>query len=261
MEETKPFAPEDGVLQDIENTEPAADPADAEETEETHKNHRRRLRRRASPWPGALDSQRLMELMLFEPMPRCDTSDTAKEFLEKCGGMAGFVDGTPEALQAMAELGESTAVYLEALSLLCRRYEDEELNGPREFPSLIYARQWLRHASWPSPTPCVTVLMLDASLKVHFLKTYDPEADSLAALARSLSAYVSTLQSSYLYLSFSHPKGVLAPSRAEVELLRTLSDACLHTDTFLAEAMIVNADGVRFLSATPLFPAGTFLQF
>lgn len=261
MEKTKPFAPEDGVLQDIENTKPAEDPADAEETEEVHKSHRRRLRRRAFPWPGALDSRRLMELMLFEPMPRCDTNDIAKEFLENCGGMAGFVDGTPEALQAMAALGEHTAVYLEALSLLCRRYEDEEQNGPREFPSLTYARQWILYSSWPTALPCLTVLMLDADLKVRFLQKYDPETESLAALARSLSAYASTLQSSYLYLAFAHPKGFLAPSRQEVEMLRTLSDACLHTETYLAEALIVNADGVRFLSASPLFPPGTFLQF
>ena len=239
------------------------EPGDVPEKEEeaAHRDHRRRLRRKAYPWPGALDATRQMELLLFETMPRCDTYDTAKELLKRCGGVKNFVDGTPEALAAMAALGEHTAVYLEALSLLCRRYEDEMLHGPREFPSLYAARQWMRYATWPSSEPVVTVLMLDTSLKVILLKQYNEENNPLKNLAAELSGIVMTLLPSYIYFTFTHPKSFLAPSREEYDLLLALSDACLHTEAYLAEAMVINGDGVRFLSASPLFPAGTFLQF
>ncbi len=243
--------------------DPSAEPGEIPEAEgdAAHQNHRRRQRRKAYPWPGALDATRQLELLLFETMPRCDTYDTAKELLERCGGVKNFVDGTPEALAAMEALGEHTAVYLEALSLLCRRYEDELLHGPREFPSLYAARQWLRYAAWPSSEPVITVLMLDSSLKVLLLKQYSAENTPLKSLAAELSGAVMTLLPSYLYFTFTHPKSFLAPTREEYDLLRSLSDACLHTKAYLAEAMVINGDGVRFLSASPLFPAGTFLPF
>ena len=234
-----------------------------QETEDEGKglHHRSRLRKRALPWPGALDDARLMELMLFEALPRCDTYDMAKDLLEQCGGIFGFIEGGEETEAAVAALGEHTAVYLQVLRELCRRYEAELPMLPEEFPSLHETRRWLRRTAWPTRENILTVLTLDARLKPLFFKEYGAVPEEMVTLTLQISREINAAEANYLFLTVAHPDGFLAPNREETQLLLTLSDACLRSSTYLAEAMIVNAEGVKCLSESAAFPMGTFLQF
>lgn len=233
-----------------------------EDTEGQHRNHRRRLRRAAYPEPDALDETRLMELMLFETMPRCDTNPIAKALLEQCGGMEGLIECTPTARAAIDALGEQTAVYLKAITILCRRYAKKPFSKLPEFNTLTEARQWMRTAYWPALRPTLTVLSLDNNLKplraLSFSLQTAPEPHTFA---RNVARDVFTEDSRFLFFTFSHPGGLLAPTREEVQMLLALSDLCLPQAAFLAEAVIVNADGAKYMSASPIFPIGTFLQF
>lgn len=237
----------------------APDAPPEEETRGLH--HRSRLRKRALPWPGDMEDARLVELLLFEALPRCDTYDMAKALLEQCGGIEGFVAGGPEADAALAALGEHTSVYLQVLRELCRRYEAELPVLPEEFPTLLETRRWLRRTSWPAKQEILTVLTLDARLKPLFFKEYGAAPEAMEALTLQITKEIGANEAVYLFLTFAHPGGFLAPNREETKLLLTLSDACLRSSTFLAEAMIVNADGVKYLSESAAFPMGTFLQF
>ena len=234
------------------------------ETEEDgqHLHHRRRLRRIAFPRPDELDDVRLMELLLFEAMPRCDTNETAKTLLEQCGGYDGLIRCGPEALAAFDALGEHTSVFLQALSLLCRRYIELNSPVPEEFDSLRHARRWMRDALWPNDSYEFISLSLDADLKLINIHRFGEEGlDNPYEYARDITRDAITENSGYLFLAVTHPGGLLAPSRAEVRMLIALSDLCLHQHTYLAETVILCADGAKFLSESPLFPIGTFLQF
>ena len=236
--------------------------AEEEAGEGLHLKHRRRLRRKAYPRPDALDEVRLMELMLFEPLPRCDTNDMAKTLLERCGGMRNFVDGTPEALAAMAELGGNTAVYLEALSLLCRRYEKTILADAPQFDTLRQAREWIRIAALPVTGAELLALSLDNELKTVCMQAYAAyELQEPKEAAKKITMDAVSDASAYLFLAITHPNGLLQPSRDEVNMLLTLSDVCLPKKTYLAEAVIVTEDDARYLSEVPIFPDGTFLPF
>ncbi len=236
---------------------------EAPETEGESKglHHRSRLRRRAIPRPGDLEDARLMELMLFEALPRCDTYDMAKTLLAQCGGIPGFMEGGEKNEAAVAALGEHTAVYLQVLRELCRRYEAELPLLPEEFPSLHETRRWLRRTAWPAREDLLTVLTLDARLKPLFFKEYGAAPEAMDTLTLQISKEVNASDANYLFLTIAHPDGFLAPNREETKLLLTLSDTCLHSSIYLAEAMIVNAEGVKCLSESASFPVGTFLQF
>ena len=102
---------------------------------------------------------------------------------------------------------------------------------------------------------------LYARLKPLFFKEYGAVPEEMVTLTLQISREINAAEANYLFLTFAHPDGFLAPNREETQMLLTLSDACLRSSTYLAEAMIVNAEGVKCLSESAAFPMGTFLQF
>ena len=86
--------------------------AEAPEEEKLHKNHRSRLRKKAFPHVDALNTTQLLELMLFEVFPRCDTNVIAQELLERSGSLEKLLSSPPEESAMQDEPENCTAAYL-----------------------------------------------------------------------------------------------------------------------------------------------------
>ena len=81
-----------------------------------HDDHRKRLREQyAKNGMGSLTEERLLELILFTPIPRKDTYDISKRLLKRFGNIRGVLEANIEDLQEIEDVGFSTALYLKAI--------------------------------------------------------------------------------------------------------------------------------------------------
>jgi DNA repair protein RadC len=231
----------------------------APENEQKHARHRRRLRRAAGHRPDLLDPVRLTELLLFEVIPRVDTNGIARELLESLGGPAGLLDPwEAEALPEGAAQYENTEIYLRVIAAVCRRYLDRE-------DLLTVHLQTLRgiRAAFPGELPlpetdAVAVLTLDADLERQRFALLPADEAGLTAITRFVTRAAGADYAKCLFLAFLHPHGFLAPTPREIRLAVELWEQCNLSGVFFAEAAVVNADGVFYLSESPIFPEGMF---
>ena len=82
--------------------------------------HRQRLKDRfVAGGPEALPDYELLELVLFNAIPRRDTKPVAKRLIERFGSFAEVVNAPPERLKEVKGVGDAAIVAAEARA--CRR--------------------------------------------------------------------------------------------------------------------------------------------
>lgn len=81
-----------------------------------HKGHRARLRSKLSK--GSLEPHELLELILFNALPRVNTNEIAHALIQKCGGIARVFNSSESFLTEVDGVGENTAMYIRAIAQL-----------------------------------------------------------------------------------------------------------------------------------------------
>ncbi|MCQ2437561.1 MAG: helix-hairpin-helix domain-containing protein [Clostridia bacterium] len=95
---------------------------------EVHKGHRKRLRERATA--EGLDSfnpHQIMELLLFEALPRQDVSERAHALIERFGTVQGVLSASVEELASVPGIGKRTAEWLASIGELTEAYSRIEM--------------------------------------------------------------------------------------------------------------------------------------
>ena len=130
-------------------------------TPDMYKNHRQRLRRAAAEnGAESLDNYKLLELLLFDALPRIDTYPLAHRLLDRFKTLDGVFSANKEELTAIEGVGPKTAAFIERLgALVTRSVLDEMTKAPLDsetaaFPVLLWL---LRNA----PTDTTLVVALD----------------------------------------------------------------------------------------------------
>ena len=235
--------------------------AEAPEEEKSHKNHRARLRKKAFPHVDALPTPQLLELMLFEVLPRCDTNAIAQELLKRSGSLENLLAAPP--LDVLPQDGHenSTAAYFRTICYLVQRYADYRSHECSQFYSLLAARDWfLRESAAFKGTEICLLLLTSTLTRLRFARVPCTDIDVIEHVYR-LATEISAEFSPVLFVAFTHPNGLLAPSRQEIEATLTLIDLCAKNRGTLADVVIMTREGLRSLGETGIFPPKTFLDF
>ena len=92
----------------------------------THDGHRKRLRTRFITSAESFEDHELLELILFYAIPRKNTNEIAHRLLLRFGSLKGVLDASAQALTDVEDIGESTAIYIKAISALVLKYHISE---------------------------------------------------------------------------------------------------------------------------------------
>ena len=227
-----------------------------------HKDHRTRLREKAMLEPDTLADHELLELLLFDPLPRQDTNPISHSLLRQYGDINGFLNGDAGKTAAAMPDNSGTAQFLGTVRALCRRYLYYQKPGCNTFHSLRSARAHLFGSIQPkAETGTVTVVTLSKALERKSTGVYPTDGVEPITLIRQITATALAEYSTYIFLVFSHPDGFLTLSAEETAMITGLSALCRREKLILADAIVQNCDGSRVLTDTGLFPPGTILKF
>ncbi len=210
-----------------------------------HLGHRARLRKRfLSAGGDALADYELLELLLFQAIPRQDTKPIAKALLRRFDSYAAVLRAEPKALGEVEGVGEAAVVAIKtvavAASLLAR---EEATKGPvlNSWDRLLaYLRVRMAHQK----TESFRILFLDTKNRLiadeeqqHGTVNHTP------LYPREVMKRALDLAASAVILVHNHPSGDPSPSKADIAMTKEVRDLGAGMGVVVHDHVIVARSG------------------
>jgi DNA repair protein RadC len=207
--------------------------------------HRQRLRERfLKGGDNALADYELLELILYQAIPRRDTKSIAKALLREFKSFAGVVGADPSALRAVDGVGDAAVVALKAIGAAAKRLaHDQVVERPvlGSWDRLIaYLKIALAHATREE----FRVLFLDA--KNALLKdeaAYQGTVNQSPVYPREIVKQALELHATAIIMVHNHPSGDPTPSAADIAMTKEVRDAAAKLGIVLHDHVVIARTG------------------
>ncbi len=210
-----------------------------------HENdgHRARLRERMmKEGLAAFQDHEVLELLLFQYLPRKDTNKLAHKLLAAFGSLSGVLDASPQQLMTVDGVSEVTACNLAMLKEVWRRYRSSEsnrilLDGLHSIVS--YANELVSE----SYNERVVVVYLDHATKYMYREVFDSTSNEQVSV--EIKRIVSTalrIGAAGVIMFHCHVKGACRPSEEDICFTEQLNFALASINVALLEHIIFNND-------------------
>lgn len=207
-----------------------------------HAGHRNRLRAKFSS--GALlDEHEILELLLFECIPRCNTNEIAHRLLNRFGSIRGVLDAKESELKEIEGIGNHSAFFLRLLPAVVALYQRSGINprglltGKKEL--YIYMQSLFIGSSTEK---IFLILFGGAGNLKRVLQLDDGLPTSSGILLNKLVRTVSESNALSVVLVHNHPDGVPFPSAEDRRATERLLQALNPIDVHLVDHFIIAGD-------------------
>ncbi|MCB1507239.1 MAG: DNA repair protein RadC [Hyphomicrobiaceae bacterium] len=207
--------------------------------------HRERLRERfRKGGPDALADYELLELLLFRTIPRRDTKGLAKELLARFGSFAEVLSANPDRLTEVKGIKAQTATDLALVHAASIRLLRDRMRDKPIFSSGSAVLDYCRSAMAFAEKEQFRILFLD---KKNALIADEVQqtgtVDHTPVYPREVIKRALELGSTAIILVHNHPSGDPTPSRADIEMTRTIADAGKPLGVLVHDHIIVGRQG------------------
>jgi len=207
--------------------------------------HRERLRTRfREAGPEALSDYELLELLLFRSIPRADTKERAKALIRRFGSL-GEVLGAPEhLLREVEDIGEAAALDLKIVSAAAQRMVRGEIKQREILSSWTQVLDYCRAAMAFEPREQFRILFLD---KKNVLIADEVQqtgtVDHTPVYPREVVRRALELSATAVILVHNHPSGDPTPSRADIDMTKTIIAAAKPLGIAVHDHIIIGKKG------------------
>jgi DNA repair protein RadC len=215
------------------------------EPEPHYHGHRERLRTKFRDMgDAALADYELLELLLFRLIPRRDTKPVAKDLLTRFGTLAGVFGAPLHLLQEVKGVGEAVAVDLKLLSAIAQRTLKSDIKGRHVLSSWQAVIDYCHQAMAYETTEQFRILFLDKRNQLIADEVQQRgTVDHTPVYPREVVKRALELSSSALILVHNHPSGDPTPSRADIEMTKTIIDTAKPLGISVHDHIIIGKDG------------------
>lgn len=228
--------------------------ADADDEIDDLKGHRGRLRKRLFEGGGdVLLDHELIEYLLAIAIPRVDTKALAKTLMREFGGIGGVLTADAEALGRVKGMGEiSTAAIKIAHAAAIRLLQSQVSDRPvlANWQALLdYLRADMAHHAIER----FRVLHLNTkNMLIRDEVMSKGSIDQAAVYVREVIRRAIDLGSASIILVHNHPSGDPSPSRADIEITRTIAEAGKRLGITVHDHIVMGTGGHVSLRAQGL---------
>ncbi len=207
--------------------------------------HRQRLRDRFMKAGGeAMADYELLELILFQAIPRRDVKPLAKDLLSTFGSFASVIAAPAERLQEFKGLSETAISGIKMMQEVAVRLSREEIMDKPVLSSWQALINYCRTAMAHRKTEQIRILFLDRknTLIADELQG-EGTVDHTPVYPREVVKRALDLHASALILVHNHPSGNTAPSQGDIAMTKEIQDACSKLNITIHDHLIIGKKG------------------
>lgn len=223
-----------------------------------HKGHRGRLRERfLREGLDNFEDHQVLELLLFQAIPRIDTNPLAHRLLKHFGSLSAVLEADPKDLVSVEGIGRNAAVFLSMIRQSARRYFRDRVRQPRRMLNTSEAAaEYLVPLLAGCPEEMFYLVCLDSRLRVLYpaLISEGTVKDALVHPRHVVEAAVRHRASSVI-LAHNHPAGSPHPSAHDHKLTRHLVQALGGINVQVVDHIIVAGEQIYSFSREGTLPA------
>lgn len=217
--------------------------------------HRERLRTRfLSGGHKAMPDYELLELLLFNAIPKIDVKPLAKRLLESFGDLNGVVAASEHRLLQVAGATPKVYLQLRIVEAFAHRMAQARVLHREVVSSwdalVSYCRTTMAHRE----TEQFRVLFLD---RKNVLIADEEQArgtvDHVPVYPREVAKRALELSASAIILVHNHPSGDPTPSPQDIDMTQRIADACGAIDVSIHDHVIIGKDAEVSFRAEGLF--------
>lgn len=221
-----------------------------------HAGHRARMRAKVLQYGlESFDDHEVLEMLLYHAIPRGDTNETAHLLLERFRTFRELLEATPEELQSVEGVGESSAVLLKLVQEVSRRYHIARTARRVQLSTTAAIGKFVLPLFIGKREEIIYLLCLDAAKTLIYSKMLTTGNSTNAPLdIRKLLSIVTSVHARYVVLAHNHPSGCAIPSQADLQTTIQLQRSLNQIGVKLLDHLIV-ADPTN-----PDEPAGDYIS-
>ena len=220
--------------------------AAAPESDAAHYHgHRERLRSRyRESGDAGLADYELLELLLFRLIPRRDTKPISKALIARFGNLAGVLGAPLSLLQEVKGVGEAVALDLKLVATVSQRMLKSEIRNKQVLASWSSVIDYCHAAMAYESREQFRVLFLD---KRNVLIADEVQGqgtvDHTPVYPREVMRRALELSATAIILVHNHPSGDPTPSRADIDMTKTIIDTAKPLGIAVHDHIIIGKDG------------------
>lgn len=207
--------------------------------------HRARLRGRllTHGGDGLLDHE-LIEYLLMLVIPRRDTKPLAKLLLHEFGGIGGLLAADPLALGKVAGMGEHAVAAIRVAQCTATRMLQAQVIARPVLSSWQALLNYLHADMAHHAIERIRVLHLNSrNMLIRDELVAEGTIDEAPIYTREVIRRALDLGSAALILVHNHPSGDHSPSRADIDLTRTIAAAGKPLGIAVHDHLVISAKG------------------
>jgi DNA repair protein RadC len=207
--------------------------------------HRDRLRARfREAGEEALADYELLELILFRAIPRRDVKALAKELLHRFGSFAEVVAAAPERLAEVPGVKEAVVTEIKIVEATLHRLSRAQLRTRSALSSWSAVLDYCRTTMALAEREQFRILFLDRRNGVIADEVQQTgTVDHTPVYPREVVRRALELSASALILVHNHPSGDPTPSRADIEMTKTIIEVAKPLGLTVHDHVIVGRAG------------------
>ncbi len=213
-------------------------------TEHFH-GHRERLREKyRDHGDTSLADYEILELLLFRSIPRRDTKPLAKALIGRFGSLAGVLGAPLGLLREIKGVGETVALDLKLVATVGQRMLRSELREKQVLSSWSSVIDYCHAAMAYESREQFRILFLD---KRNVLIADEVQGqgtvDHTPVYPREVVRRALELSATAIILVHNHPSGDPTPSRADIDMTKTIVDTAKPLGITVHDHIIIGKDG------------------
>jgi DNA repair protein RadC len=221
-----------------------------------HDGHRQRLKDRFTyGGDDALPDYELLELVLFNAIPRRDTKPISKTLLASFNNsFAEIVNAPPERLKEVKGVGDSVVFQLKLVRAAALRFMRRELQERPVFASWEAVLAYCHARVALQPKEEFLILFLDKRNRLIEAEVQQSgTVDHTPVYPREVVKRALELSASSIILVHNHPSGDTTPSKADIEMTRIIAEAAKPLGITVHDHLIVGRHGYTSMKQKKLF--------
>lgn len=210
-----------------------------------HIGHRDRLRERFIKSDGdALADYEMLELLLFQAIPRRDTKPLAKALIRRFGTFSSVIRADPKALCEVKGVGDSVIVTLKSVAAAASRLAREEVLQKPVLSSWNLLVDYLRVNMAHEKTEQFRILFLDTKNTLIMDEVQQTgTVNHTPVYPREVIKRALELGATAIIMVHNHPSGDPTPSDADVDMTLEVQDAGKKLGVTLHDHVIIARGG------------------